>query len=61
MIQAFSFGRIVGDGVTYTGDIKIAEGRIIPSWWRQHGHKVALADVQDILRSEPDVLIIGKG
>ena len=61
MIEEFSFGRIVVDGVTYTSDIKIVQGRVVLDWWRKKGHSVGIEDVQDILESKPSILVIGKG
>ena len=61
MIQQFSFGNIVVSGVTYTSDIKIIQGKVVPDWWRKRGHFVDVADIQDIVASDPDILVLGKG
>jgi len=61
MIEAFSFGRIQVDGVSYSVDIKIINDRVVPQWWRSNGHIVEIEDVRDILEVKPEVLIIGKG
>lgn len=61
MITAFSFGRMVIDGVTYTNDVKILQNKVVPDWWRKRGHSVDVDDVHDILIYRPDVLIIGQG
>ena len=61
MITAFSFGRMVIDGVTYTNDVKIIQNTVVPDWWRKGGHSVDVDDVHDILTYHPDVLVIGKG
>lgn len=61
MISEFSFGRIVVQGQVCTNDIKIVGGNLVPDWWRQRGHAVEIADVQDILDSKPDIVVIGKG
>jgi hypothetical protein len=61
MITEFSFGRIVVQGQTYTNDIKIVDGTPVPDWWRRSGHAVEINDVQDILDSKPEILVIGKG
>ena len=49
MITEFSFGRIVVEGQTYSNDIKIVDGKLVPDWWRQSGHAVEIDEVQDIL------------
>lgn len=61
MIQAYSFGKIVIDGVSYKGDVKIVQGRIIADWRRRSGHTVQLEDIADLLSYEPAVLVIGRG
>jgi len=61
MIDRFAFGSIVVHGRRYTHDIKIVAGRVVPDWWRASGHLVAVSDVQDILASRPDVVVIGRG
>ena len=61
MIEKYSFGKIVVNGVTYTNDIKIVQGRVVSDWWREKGHSVGIEDIQDILESKPSVLVIGKG
>ena len=61
MISEFSFGRIVVDGQTCNNDIKIVQGKLVSDWWRQSGHLVEIDDVQDILDSDSEILVIGKG
>jgi len=61
MIERYSFGNIVVDGVTYTNDIKIIQGTVVPEWWRKNGHLVDVDDIQDILNSKPNILVVGKG
>jgi hypothetical protein len=61
MITAFSFGRMVIDGVTYTNDVKIIQNMVVPDWWRKSGHSVDVDDVHDILNYHPHILVIGKG
>ena len=61
MIESFSFGNIVVNGITYTNDIKIIQGKVIPGWWRKKGHQVNIDDIQDIIAAGPDILVLGKG
>lgn len=61
MIENFSFGNIVVNGITYTNDIKIIQGKVIPIWWRKSGHQVNIDDIQDIIDAKPDILVLGKG
>lgn len=52
---------MVISGTTYSTDLKIINGQVIPEWWRKSGHVVNLDDVEDILAVRPSSLIIGKG
>jgi hypothetical protein len=61
MITDFSFGRIVVEGRTCSSDIKIVLGKLVTDWWRRSGHSVEMDDVQDILASDPEILVIGRG
>lgn len=61
MIEAYRFGAITVGGETYTGDIKIIDGGVVPDWWRIEGHTLAAADIEDILEAAPDVLVVGTG
>ena len=61
MIGKYSFGKIVVNGISYTHDIKIIKGEVIPNWWRETGHRVAVEDIRDIIGAEPDILVIGQG
>ena len=60
-IESYKFGRIVIQGQTYTRDVKILEGRVVPHWWRESGHRVVLGDIRDLLRTAPEVIVFGMG
>jgi len=61
MIEAFSFGNIVVNGKAYTDDIKIIQGKVVPTWWRKSGHRVDIDDIRDIIDAKPNILVLGKG
>ena len=62
MITGYSFGRICIDGTWYDRDLKITSaGVVLPGWWRASGHVCSREDVQDLLRDEPDMLVLGQG
>ena len=61
MIEQYSFGNIIINGVSYMNDIKIIQGKAISEWWRKRGHFVDVDDIQDILKLKPDILVLGKG
>ena len=61
MIESYQFGRIVIGKKNYTTDLKIIDGRVVSSWWRKSGHAVEVSDIEDILNSAVEVLVVGKG
>jgi hypothetical protein len=61
MIEEYSFGRMVINGQEYTGDLLIAGGTVMPSWWRKEGHSLVIEDLDALLSSKPSVLVIGTG
>ena len=60
-LDSYRFGQIVIDGKTYTKDIIILPGRVIPNWWRKEGHRLHPEDLDMVLAAFPDVLIVGRG
>jgi hypothetical protein len=60
-ISGYRFGRIDIGGRTYTSDVIITPDRVIDGWWRQQGHALAVADLDEIVAARPDVLMIGTG
>ena len=61
MIQRYSFGHMVIAGKTYTFDLKIIQGEVIPLWRRKTGHVVDIDDVKDVLEVKPGYFVLGTG
>ncbi len=61
MIDAYSFGSITVDGRRYTSDVIIYPERVDSSWWRKEGHNLCMEDLGEVLRYQPEVLVIGQG
>jgi hypothetical protein len=61
VIDEYGSGRIVIDGREYRGDVIILPTRVKADWWRQEGHRLHVADLDDVLAAAPDVLIVGTG
>jgi len=61
VIQHYSFGKITINGKTYTSDVIIYPGRVDSSWWRKEGHNLQIADLTDIIRAKPQIIVIGTG
>lgn len=61
MIESYDFGHIVIDGQTYTADVIIYPDHVDGSWWRKEGHRLDPADLTDVVREKPEVLVVGTG
>ena len=52
---------VIGDH-TYRSDVIVyPDGRVADNWWRASGHRMAVADIQDLLATKPDVIVAGTG
>ena len=61
-INAYRFGEMVVDGISYRQDIIIFPDHVRESWWRIQGHEVHADDLMEVLtRSDIDLIIIGQG
>ncbi|MGO9015089.1 MAG: Mth938-like domain-containing protein [Dissulfurispiraceae bacterium] len=60
-IEHYSFGKIVIKGNRYSKDVIIFSDRVLSPWWRQEGHYLRIEDLEEALKEEPEVLVIGKG
>jgi len=60
-IDDYQFGKITIAGKSYTKDLIILPGRIIPAWWRKEGHLLQLEDLSAVLEAQPQLLVIGQG
>ena len=61
MIESYSFGRVIVDGVEYNRDLIILPGRVIGNWWRIEGHRLRVEDISEVLGSDIEVLVVGRG
>jgi len=61
LIESYSFGKIVIDGKTYTSDVILYPGKVDDSWWRKSGHLLQREDLKDVIKYNPEVLIVGTG
>lgn len=64
MIEKYTFGWMIVNGVKYTRDLIILPtGEVKANWWRIEGHSLHLEDLSDILNLDvlPEVLVIGTG
>jgi hypothetical protein len=61
LIESYSFGRIVIDGTSYTKDVIIFPDRVFSPWWRKEGHLLHKEDLGEVLKDNPEILVIGQG
>ena len=61
MIDSYAFGHIVIDGRSYTSDVIILPSKVLEGWRREDGHRVEIAELDDVLRAKPEVLVVGAG
>ena len=61
MIETYSFGNIMIKGKKYRNDLKIVGNQIIGDWWRREGHALYPMDIDDILYSAVEILVVGTG
>ena len=60
-IDWYQFGAIVIDGHHYAHDVIIYPDHVDGTWWRDAGHTLVPGDLREVLRSPPEVLVIGQG
>ncbi len=62
MIEAYTFGRIRIAGREYGSDLLIfPDGSVRDRWWRASGHRLVLADLEELLAARPQVVVCGTG
>ncbi len=61
MIDSYSFGHIVIDGVSYNSDVIIFPKRVQSSWRRKDGHSLCEGDLETVFAFGPETLIVGIG
>jgi len=60
-IDDYSFGHMKINGQEYDRDLMILGDEVRDDWRRKDGHLLAIEDLREIIRYQPDVLIIGTG
>ena len=60
-IESYSFGKVTIDGQGYRADLLILPDGVRPRWRRQQSHELLPEDLQEIVASQPQVLIVGTG
>lgn len=61
-IDSYKFGKIVIGEKIYRKDLIILhDNTIIHPWWRKKGHQLSFEDLNQIIKSKPELLIVGTG
>jgi hypothetical protein len=60
-IEEYRFGRVVVDGEEQTRDVIVLPDRVLTDWWRADGHRLVLADLDDVVEELPECLVVGTG
>ena len=60
-IEGYRFGHLVVDGEDQTRDVIVLPERVLTNWWRADGHRLVLADLEDVLDELPERLVVGMG
>ena len=61
-IDSCSFGSLVINGKTYRDDLIILpDGKILKPWWREKGHQLTMDDLQELIDSSPEIIVVGTG
>jgi hypothetical protein len=60
-IEGYRFGHVVVDGEEQTRDVIVLPDRVLTDWWRADGHRLVLADLDDVIEELPERLVVGTG
>ena len=61
-IDSCSFGSIIINGETYSDDLVILpDGAILKPWWRKRGHQLTIDDLQELIDSSSEIIVVGTG
>jgi len=60
-IEDYRFGHVVVDGKEQRRDVIVLPDRVVSDWWRAEGHRLALADLDEVIEELPERLVVGTG
>lgn len=61
-IETYSFGRMIIEGREYDSDLIIyPDGSVRDGWERKDGHNLFLEDIEDLVETNPDMILAGTG
>jgi hypothetical protein len=60
-IVDYRVGHVVVDGEAQAHDVIVLPERVLSDWWRADGHRLVLADLDDVIEELPERLVVGTG
>ena len=60
-IEDYRFGQVVVDGKEQRRNVIVLPDRVVSAWWRADGHRLVLADLDDVIEELPERLVVGTG
>ena len=60
-INEYEFGMIRINGEKYSNDVIVFPDHVDGNWWRKKGHSIRIDDIKNVIKYNPDILIIGTG
>ncbi|UCD41861.1 MAG: hypothetical protein JSV69_15060 [Chloroflexota bacterium] len=61
IIDSYQFGKIIIDGEVHRKDVILLPSQVIGNWWRKEGHNLHVSDLQEVLATDIEVLVVGQG
>ena len=61
VIESYAFGKIVIDGQVYERDVILTRDHVWDGWWREEGHRLSVADLEQAFAASPVILVVGTG
>jgi hypothetical protein len=60
-LEGYRFGCVFVDGEEQSRDVIVLPNRVLTGWWRADGHRLVLADLEDVIEELPERLVVGTG
>lgn len=60
-IEKYDFGSITINSKEYIKDVIVFPDKVLCPWWREEGHSLSLKDLEEVIKLNPTILIIGTG
>ena len=60
-IDSYAFGSITVNGKMYLNDVIVLPHKVRPEWWRKKSHLLAVEDLEEVIKYQPEILVVGRG